>query len=98
MDAKADADHGHQMGDVEGLSQALAGKADAGHTHDAYLTEETDPTVAQWAKQPDKPAYTADEVGAEVAGAVSAHEADASAHAALFAAKLSLAGGTMTGQ
>ena len=54
--------------------------------------------MPQWATQPDKPAYTADEVGAEVAGAVSAHEADASAHAALFAAKLSLAGGTMTGQ
>lgn len=28
------------------------------------ITEETDPTVPDWAKQPNKPAYTADEVGA----------------------------------
>ena len=29
-----------------------------------YLTEETDPTVPAWAKQPNKPTYTAQEVGA----------------------------------
>ena len=29
-----------------------------------YLTEESDPTVPVWAKQPQKPAYTASEVGA----------------------------------
>lgn len=29
-----------------------------------YLTEETDPTVPTWAKQPQKPTYTATEVGA----------------------------------
>ena len=29
-----------------------------------YLTEESDPTVPAWAKQPQKPAYTASEVGA----------------------------------
>ena len=29
-----------------------------------YLTEESDPTVPSWAKQPQKPAYTASEVGA----------------------------------
>lgn len=29
-----------------------------------YLTQETDPTVPQWAKQTNKPTYTADEVGA----------------------------------
>ena len=36
-----------------------------------YLTEftETDPTVPAWAKQPNKPTYTLDELGAEVAGA-----------------------------
>ena len=28
------------------------------------ITEETDPTVPDWAKQPEKPTYTADEVGA----------------------------------
>ena len=29
-----------------------------------YLSEETDPTVPSWAKQPNKPTYTASEVGA----------------------------------
>ena len=29
-----------------------------------YLTEESDPTVPEWAKQPNKPTYTASEVGA----------------------------------
>lgn len=29
-----------------------------------YLTQETDPTVPEWAKTPSKPSYTADEVGA----------------------------------
>ena len=28
------------------------------------ITQETDPTVPEWAKQPEKPTYTADEVGA----------------------------------
>lgn len=36
-----------------------------------YLTEfiESDPTVPEWAKQPTKPTYTLDELGAEAAGA-----------------------------
>lgn len=36
-----------------------------------YLTEfvETDPTVPSWAKQPNKPTYTLDELGAETVGA-----------------------------
>ena len=33
-----------------------------------FLTQETDPTVPSWAKQPAKPAYTAQEVGALPAG------------------------------
>lgn len=39
-----------------------------------YLTEfvETDPTVPAWAKQPNKPIYTLDELGAEAAGAAGA--------------------------
>ena len=39
-----------------------------------YLTEftETDPTVPSWAKQPNKPTYTLDELGAEAAGAAGA--------------------------
>lgn len=33
-----------------------------------FLTKESDPTVPSWAKQPDKPTYTAEEVGAQPAG------------------------------
>ena len=33
----------------------------------SYLTDETDPTVPSWAKQPKKPTYTASEVGARPA-------------------------------
>lgn len=57
---------------------------------DRYLQEhppvfaETDPTVPSWAKQPQKPSYSAQEVGAEPAGtaaaAVSGHNTAADAH------------------
>ena len=43
---------------------ALAGKSNTDHTHSQYITEETDPTVPSWAKQAEKPTYTASEVGA----------------------------------
>lgn len=52
-----------------------------------YLTSytETDPTVPSWAKAATKPTYTASEVGADASGtassAVSAHNANTSAHA-----------------
>lgn len=46
--------------------------------------EETDPTVPQWAKKPEKPSYTAEEVGADASGTaeskVSAHNASDAAH------------------
>lgn len=49
-----------------------------------YLTEETDPTVPQWAKQSKKPTYTAAEVGADKEGLaeelVSAHNISTTAH------------------
>lgn len=49
-----------------------------------YLTSESDPTVPSWAKQPEKPAYTAAEVGAEGKGAVSSaivsHNTNSTAH------------------
>ncbi|MGN9152757.1 bacterial Ig-like domain-containing protein [Bariatricus sp. HCP3S3_E12] len=35
---------------------------------EAHPLEETDPTVPEWAKQPEKPSYTAEEVGALPAG------------------------------
>lgn len=53
---------------------------------DAYLkknpitVKETDPTVPEWAKQPQKPAYTASEVDAEEKGAVEQHNSDSQAH------------------
>ena len=47
-------------------------------------SEETDPTVPNWAKQPNKPTYTADEVGADPSGTsaskVSEHNTSDTAH------------------
>lgn len=49
-----------------------------------YLTEETDPTVPSWAKQKNKPTYTAVEVGADVEGTadslLTAHNKSTIAH------------------
>lgn len=51
---------------------------------EAHPIEETDPTVPDWAKQPEKPSYTALEVGADAAGTaenkVSAHNVSDTAH------------------
>lgn len=45
---------------------------------------ETDPTVSDWAKQPEKPSYTAEEVGADASGTavakVSEHNTASNAH------------------
>lgn len=53
------------------LTSGLLGKADKENTYTkkevdekGYITAETDPTVPLWAKQPTKPTYTAEEVGA----------------------------------
>lgn len=58
------------------------GKALQGGT--GGVTQETDPTVPEWAKKSTKPTYTASEVGADPAGtaaaAVSAHNVDEDAH------------------
>lgn len=49
-----------------------------------YLVEETDPTVPSWAKDPNKPVYNAEEVGADEKGTAvnttSAHNTDTDAH------------------
>ena len=49
-----------------------------------FITQESDPTVPSWAKQPNKPEYTATEVGAEPAGTsstvVSQHNTSNVAH------------------
>ena len=42
-----------------------------------YLTEETDPTVPQWAKENTKPTYTASEVGADSTGSADMALSDA---------------------
>ena len=50
----------------------------------SYITKETDPTVPDWAKQPEKPSYTASEVGADATGTaeskVSEHNVALDAH------------------
>ena len=50
----------------------------------AHPIEESDPTVPQWAKQSEKPTYTASEVGADAAGTaeskVSAHNTAPNSH------------------
>lgn len=90
-----DAADQHPMSAITGLEGALAGKQPTGD----YLTEELDPTVPEWAKQPQKPAYTAQEVGAlpaatqipstaadvnaEPSGAVSQHNVSDAAHSDL---------------
>lgn len=87
-----DAADQHPMSAITGLADALAGKQATGD----YLTKELDPTVPDWAKQPQKPAYTAQEVGAlpatthipstaadvnaEPAGTVSQHNVSDAAH------------------
>lgn len=49
------------------------------------ITEETDPTIPSWAKEPTKPTYTAKEVGADAAGTavskVTEHNTAVGAHA-----------------
>ena len=70
----------HPMSAITGLEDALAGKQPTG----TYLTEETDPTVPDWAKEETKPSYTAAEVGADPSGTaasqVSVHNTETTAH------------------
>lgn len=90
--ANRDAADQHPISAITGLVDELAGKQSTGN----YLTKELDPTVPAWAKQPQKPAYTAQEVGAlpdttpipstaadvnaEPSGAVSQHNVSDVAH------------------
>ena len=75
-----DAADQHPMKAITGLEAALDGKQPTGN----YLTEESDPTVPAWAKETQKPSYTAQEVGADpagtAAGLVSAHNMAEAAH------------------
>lgn len=45
-----------------------------------FITAESVPTVYDWAKAATKPTYTADEVNAEPAGTIAAHNIDSTAH------------------
>lgn len=63
-----DASDQHPISAITGLKAALDAKQPAG----SYLTQESDPTVPDWAKQPEKPSYTADEVGADPSGTAAA--------------------------
>lgn len=80
-------------GDLGQLSEEIAnlpGTSDeqVQNAVDNYMAnnpiEESDPTVPDWAKQPQKPTYTASEVGAEAAGTaeskVSEHNVSDTAH------------------
>ena len=57
---------------------------DAPTSNEGGIVEETDPTVPAWAKQPEKPSYTAEEVGADASGTadrkVSAHNTSDASH------------------
>lgn len=70
-------DINNARGDFE---KGLMGKQPLGN----YITVETDPTVPNWAKQENKPTYTALEVGADAEGTadslVSAHNTSTIAH------------------
>ena len=75
-----DAEDQHPIGAITGLEVALDGKQPAGD----YLTEEFDPTVPAWAKEAQKPSYTASEVGADPSGTaavqVAAHNTGETSH------------------
>lgn len=77
LEGKAEKTHTHTSKDITGLDEAMSGalegKADKEHTHtkkDITDFPESMPAsdVHEWAKQPNKPTYTANEVGAAPSG------------------------------
>ena len=57
-----------EAADAKAVGDALAALDQAKQPAGEYLTEESDPTVPDWAKAEQKPAYTFSEVGAAPAG------------------------------
>lgn len=53
-----------EVRNYEALEKRIKNLEENGGNSSGGISEEKDPTVAEWAKQPKKPAYTADEVGA----------------------------------
>lgn len=53
---------------LENVEEAIENGAGGGSGGSGGITKETDPTVPAWAKQPEKPKYTAEEVGAQPKG------------------------------
>ena len=77
LEGKAEKTHTHTSKDITGLDEAMSGalegKADKEHTHTKkditdFPTSLPASDVYEWAKQPNKPAYTANEVGAAPSG------------------------------
>lgn len=71
QESAVSADRAQQLADGASAA-AQAASSSAGRAEAAAKAlesfEETDPTVPEWAKQPQKPTYTAQEVGADPAG------------------------------
>lgn len=75
-----DRDEQHPISAITGLEEALDNKQPLGkyatledvreyaQPKGEYLEKETDPTVPAWAKEPTKPSYTAEEIGADDKG------------------------------
>lgn len=53
---------------IDLIAERVAGLIDPGSSGGGGITKETDPTVPDWAKQKEKPTYTAEEVGAQPKG------------------------------
>lgn len=66
----------HSIDAITGLKNELDNKQPKGD----YLITELDPTVPEWAKNPNKPTYTATEVNAEPIGSISSHNTSNSSH------------------
>ena len=76
--------NGKDIVDAEDINSIARAVIEIEERETGGITQETDPTVPAWAKQPNKPTYTADEVGADKSGtassAVSSHNTNTSSH------------------
>lgn len=72
------------VGELKAETEDIRSRFEEYAPSEPSVTEEYDPTVPDWAKQPDKPVYTAEEVGADAAGTavsrVDAHNRATASH------------------